>query len=357
MSALNSEATSESQMLDRCSPPGFERVCEQTLAFCAERGIVPIPPIYELVFAYFEGSREDVVQELDEAIGRGETESFQFVELHDKLLGRTELAVAFDAIGTTLGHEIGSLERIASNGQEDAIRSRGELTRLVSGMRSATNNLTNVSTVANRMRDLVLQQARNVSDMKEGLDEAKGRLHKIERELEGYVRQANTDYLTGLPNRRALDSKISSLMQKPYNPEICDCILMIDIDWFKKINDTHGHDVGDNVLRQFSSLLLHECESVEAYAGRWGGEEFCVVHSAKSRESCSAFAEIIRTKVEGLSWKRMSDGVDMGQITVSIGIAQRDEAADVASLVRDADKALYAAKDEGRNLCKQFEDV
>lgn len=331
-------------------------LCRKTLAFCSDRGLSPVPPIYELVYTFFEGKREDVVEGLTEVIEQGEIQSFQLIELHEKFLGHDELAVAFDSIGTDLGNELGSLEKIASSGQEGALRSRSELSRLVSGLRDRPGS-SDMNGLAQRMRDIVLQQSRNVSDMKDGLDDARARLNKIERELETYVKQANTDFLTGLPNRRALDGKLGCLFARPFRPDVFDCVLMIDIDHFKLVNDTHGHDVGDNVLREFSRILRAECEKTEAYAGRWGGEEFCIILSAQEENRGYELAEEIRARFEGLNWKRMSDGVDIGQITISAGLAVRDAAADPASIASHADQALYAAKAEGRNRCKRYTDL
>ncbi len=351
--ANQAEDTSQEQASGGRSWTETEDLCRKTLDFCAEKGLSPVPPIYELVFKYFEGKREDIVAGLGEALERGPVQSFQLLELHDRYLGNDDLAIAFGTIGTNLGNELGSLEQITSTGQEDAIRSRGELTRLVSGLHSHPST-SDMSSLAQRMRDIVLQQSRNVSDMKEGLDDARGRLSKIERELETYVRQANTDFLTSLPNRRALDAKLSNLFSKPYRPGMHDTLLMIDIDWFKTVNDSHGHEVGDNVLREFSSILKNECQKVDAYPGRWGGEEFCVIHSCKFPGTGLKLAEEIRTRFEGLNWKRMSDGVDIGKITVSVGLARRTEDSDPATLATQADQALYAAKDAGRNRCVEY---
>jgi diguanylate cyclase len=330
--------------------------CRKALALCEQLGLTPVPPIYELIYTYFEGSRADIVTELDAAIAKGATDQHHLLELHKTYLGGEELAVAFDEIGTSLGVELGSLEKIASSGQEGALRSRRELGNLISGMRSHPSQH-EVSSFAQRMRDIVLEQSRNVTEMKDGLDDARTRLGRIEKELENYVRAANTDFLTGLPNRRALDARLAGLLAKPLPQDASDCLLMIDIDWFKSVNDTHGHDVGDNVLREFSSILRSECERAGAYPGRWGGEEFCVIHPGCKADKGFTLAETIRRRFEGLNWKRMSDGVDIGKITVSIGHAARTEESDAASLIRDADKALYAAKHEGRNRCKRFADL
>jgi diguanylate cyclase len=330
--------------------------CRKALAFCEELGLTPVPPIYELFYTYFEGMREDIVEGLDAAVARGETEQHHLLELHQTCMSGGDLAVAFDEIGTSLGIELGSLERIATTGQEGAVRSRRELGHLVSGMRNPPNQQ-EVSVFAQRMRNIVLEQSRNVAEMKEGLEDARTRLGRIEKELETYVRAANTDFLTGLPNRRALDAKLAGLFAGPLPQDAFDCLLIIDIDWFKLVNDTHGHEVGDNVLREFASILRSECERVGAYTGRWGGEEFCVIQQGGSGNRGFELAEAIRQRFEGLNWKRMSDGADIGKITVSVGHALRGEESDAASLIRDADKSLYAAKDEGRYRCRRFTDL
>lgn len=93
--ANQAEDTSQEQASGGRSWTETEDLCRKTLEFCAEKGLSPVPPIYELVFKYFEGKREDIVAGLGEALERGPVQSFQLLELHDKYLGNDDLAIAF----------------------------------------------------------------------------------------------------------------------------------------------------------------------------------------------------------------------------------------------------------------------
>jgi diguanylate cyclase len=148
---------------------------------------------------------------------------------------------------------------------------------------------------------------------------------------------AHTDALTGIMNRRSMQSKL----EQQFLHELSFGVLMIDIDHFKRINDTHGHAIGDQVLRELALLLETQTRSQEVVS-RWGGEEFLVLSGGQSKEVCEQIAhrllESVRTGyLAGLS------------ITISIGVAWHEESETLESVVARADTALYAAKANGRN--------
>ena len=123
------------------------------------------------------------------------------------------------------------------------------------------------------------------------------------------------------------------------------CILLIDIDYFKKINDTYGHPVGDIVLKKISRIMKAEVESIDIFA-RFGGEEFSVILVDSTLESAIETAERIREVVEKTIIE--IEDIKLG-ITISIGVAERIYNEDVLSVLSRADKALYKAKGNGRN--------
>ena len=156
--------------------------------------------------------------------------------------------------------------------------------------------------------------------------------------------RAATDALTGLPNRRALDETLLRMLaQAGRNFDPLSAILL-DLDHFKLINDTHGHDRGDEVLAAFAARLREVLRSSD-FAGRSGGEEFVLFLPATDRTGAVRLAEKIRAGMRELS----VPGVDR-VVTASFGIACfPDDAVDAPSLMRCADRALYAAKRAGRD--------
>jgi len=158
---------------------------------------------------------------------------------------------------------------------------------------------------------------------------------------------AHTDELTGSPNRRAVLSRMQELLAS--DPARPVCVLLLDIDHFKSINDRFGHPAGDKVLRAVSARLRAWLQQGDLH-GRIGGEEFLVVTSGESLETVLARAEVLRfefTTIETRAW--FDDG---RTLTVSIGVTERRPDDTVSSMLQRADAALYAAKREGRNCIR-----
>jgi diguanylate cyclase (GGDEF)-like protein len=158
---------------------------------------------------------------------------------------------------------------------------------------------------------------------------------------------ATTDDLTGLPNRRFFMAQAAREVANASRAGQPISMLMIDLDYFKSVNDTCGHDVGDCVLRHVSELLFKALRKGDL-AGRIGGEEFAVVLPQADAESAKEVAERLRELVERAS---LPPGKDMCKVTASVGVATDMEGLlDLESLLKQADKALYVAKERGRNM-------
>ncbi len=161
---------------------------------------------------------------------------------------------------------------------------------------------------------------------------------------------ASTDPLTGCLNRRAMLDKLEAELDRARRYDLELALLMIDLDWFKEINDTRGHLVGDTVLRQLGECLRREARSVDIVA-RYGGEEFTLVLPETGDDGGSAFAERIRLLVESYNFGDPDDPI---RATVSIGVATftHGSEATVETMIAEADAGLYRAKREGRNLVR-----
>ncbi|WP_047395378.1 GGDEF domain-containing protein [Chitinibacter sp. ZOR0017] len=156
---------------------------------------------------------------------------------------------------------------------------------------------------------------------------------------------ASQDPLTGLLNRRGLELKLGSGLQS--NPEHQEplALLMIDIDYFKGINDRWGHLVGDSVLRQVGALLKSGCRQDDLVC-RWGGEEFLVLLPSRSGVPARDVAERLRLMVSQWPWGKIEHGMEL---TISVGVTQYQNDAQLSSMVQRADQNLYKAKQAGRN--------
>ncbi len=153
---------------------------------------------------------------------------------------------------------------------------------------------------------------------------------------------ANTDKLTGLGNRNFLDEQLKKELERSGRYGNAFSIILLDMDHFKTINDSHGHLAGDNFLRSIAKLLKDGIRNTDTL-GRWGGEEFLIVCPETELQSCSLMAEKIRARVA------VHDFPTVGRKTVSAGVASYRSGDTYDTLLSRADKALYSSKDSGRN--------
>jgi diguanylate cyclase (GGDEF)-like protein len=182
----------------------------------------------------------------------------------------------------------------------------------------------------------------DVTELKETqnrLVEAHAQLALKSRELK---RLSITDRLTGIANRFRLDEVLSKEVERTNRYETPLSIMIMDVDQFKLVNDTHGHQVGDLVLHELAKLLNSNIRTTDTL-GRWGGEEFLIICPGIELEGAASMAEKLRMRIAEYHFGPVS------KQTVSFGLAQCAVGETSEDLVRRADQALYRAKDKGRN--------
>jgi diguanylate cyclase (GGDEF)-like protein/PAS domain S-box-containing protein len=158
-------------------------------------------------------------------------------------------------------------------------------------------------------------------------------------------KQAETDELTGLPNRRQFLDVVENIIRSNQGFSL----LMLDIDLFKKVNDTYGHDAGDEVLRALAKVGSSVSDKMDVFA-RWGGEEFVAALPDKSTDQARAAAEKLRATFERQDFAHTWSTGSAIPFTVSIGVATRVPGEhDLEAIMKRADQALYKAKENGRN--------
>ena len=171
---------------------------------------------------------------------------------------------------------------------------------------------------------------------------------RLRANVQQTIELAVTDPLTGLSNRRYLDNHISTLFNRSMARGRPLSVLIADIDRFKQINDTHGHDAGDDILREFANRVRSTVRGADL-ACRYGGEEFVVVMPDTSPEIAASVAERLRGVIESVPFVVRGTGQEL-QVTASFGIASRTpQVITPGHLLKQADVALYEAKNGGRN--------
>lgn len=176
-------------------------------------------------------------------------------------------------------------------------------------------------------------------------DSYQSQLQELKTQLE---QSARTDYLTGLCNRRDLYDKLAAELNRSRRNFKTSALLMADVDNFKAINDSYGHEIGDRMLVAVAEIFRTNLRKEDSCA-RWGGEEFLVLLPETDRESALNTAEKLRELIAGLSIDADGKGI---RVTASFGVALNRPGEAVNSFIKRADEALYHAKSAGRNMSR-----
>ncbi len=245
----------------------------------------------------------------------------------------------------------------------------------------AKEALAELHRVAANMAADVDQHNRSVQEISEGLDEdadpgaiiqcveqlfaannkmqtqlqsAEQELEEKQKEIASHLHEARTDALTSLANRRAFDIEMERCEREYKNNGVPSSVMVIDVDHFKKFNDTYGHQIGDDVLRAVAGAMKGVTRGGELFA-RYGGEEFVVILPEVTPKAMMAVAERIRTRIEATKLDT-EDGRTLS-VTISVGGACTKSIKsfeDGTELLKIADSCLYEAKETGRNRWRLF---
>ncbi len=176
---------------------------------------------------------------------------------------------------------------------------------------------------------------------------SKYKLESQAQELDRTRKEARTDALCNVGNRKAVDETLQFMVSRYHSENRSFGLMLIDIDHFKRINDTFGHQAGDEVLTSIS-LALKECVRPEDFVGRLGGDEFCILLEGLKAEDAQLVGSRIRSTIELYDFS-INDSGQSTVVTMSMGLAVMRTEDDAVSLYERADQALYKSKQLGRN--------
>lgn len=205
-----------------------------------------------------------------------------------------------------------------------------------------------VEMIVDRIKREIKSLESSSSTFKEQLQQATREIDQLKMEMTRYRDEARKDPLTRIHNRRGFDPKLESAIDEANQSNTKLCLIMADIDHFKQINDSHGHLVGDNVLRMVAATIKNSIKGKDLVA-RIGGEEFAIMLPQTPVDGALTLAENIRRSFERLDLKKKSTGESLGKITLSFGVTRYVSGETAEDFLHRADKAMYRSKTMGRN--------
>ena len=309
-------------------------------------GVWPTPLNFELWLHYISDPDGPLAQEIRRLLAQSAVITDKTSEmLAAEFLPRGRLPDQIRDVGAVLDRELASVASaiaMAHKTQHDygeTLADASQCMETVDDPSSLKDLVGDLSTATNRVR-------RETAILEKRLEKSNKEVIRLRENLEQVRRDAMTDALTNLANRKAFDERLEAACAEDDGAPLSLAIL--DIDHFKRFNDTWGHQTGDQVLRYVSTVLSNICGKTR-FAARFGGEEFAIIFPGESAGVVMAALESIRNDVASRALRRRSTNDDLGSVTVSAGFAQRRKGETAASLLERADAALYESKRAGRN--------
>lgn len=305
------------------------------------------PVSYAIWYEYVAGNNPSLRIDIDQLVERGQVlDETRTTELFRKHISDFDEQAA-QRVTPAFQKIISDMSRSAAQAGDEVDQFGHVLEKWSSGL--STTQLEVASDV-----DILLRHTRSVSEsvvsLKRLLLESQREIEQLRLELSQARGDALSDDLSGLRNRRGFDMALSSCLASVAHAQVGPSLLIIDIDFFKQVNDSYGHLFGDRVIQAVAGILKNNVKGQDT-AARYGGEEFVILLPDTPLEGARHLAEKIRSTVERLRIRRGAERNVEAQITVSVGVASYRPGESAEAFVARADRALYASKHAGRNRC------
>lgn len=321
---------------------------EKSLSRIKKESILPTPENYELWYVYYARSIPEVVRVIDGIIENGQTiTDYMCGELYNRFLSDLRNEETVRNSGQQVQSTIASVTD-AVQGVKDATQSYGKKLSEANSKIANAKSQSEIQEVVKIATDSTKEMINQSSVLERMLLESNAAMEEMRRDLEHVRREAMTDGLTGLANRKAFDNEFDRIFQDATRLKSSFTLLMLDIDHFKSFNDNFGHQVGDQVLRLVARTLKDSIKGKD-FAARYGGEEFSIILPDTDLEGAIIVGNALRKAVASKDVINRTTGKVLGRITMSVGVAQFDRDKTQEELIERADSALYIAKHNGRN--------
>jgi len=307
--------------------------------------IPPTPARFTVAFMHQTGDMPELSQTINRMVGQDKLTIHAVDEIFEQYFGRlideADLRDASKRIERTVAEVVDCID-VASDGAQ-------HYGNVLAGFDGDAAKLPSVMDETQRMAQLNRQLESRLQNSSREIEQLREHLSRLERE-------ASLDSLTGIANRKSLDKSLRDAISLAAREDRPLCLLMIDIDHFKLFNDTYGHQLGDQVLK-LVARYMSDCIKGQDTAARYGGEEFCVILPQTRLHDAIHVGDNIRELVSSKKVVNRRTGLMLGQITLSVGVAQYRHGENAGDLINRADEALYLAKQTGRNKVLSEHDL
>lgn len=331
-------------------------IAKKVVSRAAKAKMALTPEAYAVWFAYFEGKIPKLVADVEsiQSSGLAFTEAVN-IELYKRYFTSLKEEKVMEEVRKETRNLLASVFNDLLSANQNTTEYGGRLTEYVEKLKQVKS----IPDLQQIMRGLLTEtnkMAMASKALEASLQEATQQAERLRRQLQETKEEAMRDGLTGLHNRKAFDIRVEELYREYKRDRVYFSAIFIDIDFFKRFNDTYGHKVGDIVLQTVGGILLRGLKGAD-FPSRYGGEEFVVLLPGTTLDKAIIVAEHLRVQISVKKPSNPETGDVYEKITASFGVSQIWEKDTVASMLERADKALYLAKESGRNNVKSEADL
>jgi|SRR5215217_2146718 len=336
--------------------PEAYKVAHKVLEVMERHTVWPTALNFELWSHYIADPDGALARELTRLIGLGEplTESVS-EELAAAYLAKARLNEQIRDAGDQLSKELAAVSRAIQQAQVSH-ETYGQTLAGASKDLDDAQDATQIKAMVVSLSTATRRVQKENKSLEKRLSESTSEVERLREHLEQVRRDATTDGLTNLANRKAFDDELARACADADEFGTPLTLAVLDIDHFKNFNDTWGHQTGDQVIRYVASVI-GRIGCTPRFSARYGGEEFAVIFPGEDAAIVEACLEEIREEVASRMLKRRSTNEDLGTVTISAGLATRHAGETGTCVMERADAALYASKRTGRNRVTNGEVV
>jgi len=329
------------------SKKASEEYLRLALPLMARHGVTVNPTNYAVLYEYVSGTNRALQEALDKQAQApaGVTDAF-LLEQYLKYVSPCDER-RMTRVQDEMRHLLSEVSNSVTHaGQEAALfdRSLGSYEARL----GENPNAETVSQVLSSVRGDTQSMQQANSSLTRQLVESKEEIETLRKEVESAREETLKDPLTGLGNRKGLAQAWEQIRGHTDGQQPPLCLLMMDIDHFKRVNDTYGHLLGDKVIKMVATVI-HQTVKGKDVAVRYGGEEFAVLLPDTPPEGARALAEQLRKTVANGEIRRLDSGDSIGSVTISVGVGLCKEGEGMSDFIARTDAALYRSKETGRN--------
>lgn len=329
---------------------------ESAIGYIKKNTLPAYPRSYELWYTYAAGYNQGLNRAINEAIKEhGRVSSDEMLKIYGRFLSPTRLGDRLDEVGSKVSSEVEEIVETLKL-TADATSDYGAALEKAGAKISKVSDPDKLQMYVTHLVKSTQNAVASNRKLESQLLESKKHIENLQSSLESIRYESLTDELTTLNNRKHFDSSLEKVIRQSEENGQGFCLLMSDIDHFKKFNDTYGHQTGDQVLRLVALSVKQNIKNLDI-ACRYGGEEFAIILPNVDLGEAIEISDKIRNAVMSKELVKRSTGENLGRITISIGVAMYRPHDTPNSVVARADAALYAAKHAGRNNVKTEDDL